>query len=72
LNADADLLARCEALVARGRRLPGVRVSVDNGWVRLSGWVPRASDRFAIEEAIGRLPGSSGVTAQLRCPRSAG
>lgn len=61
--SDEALTAACEfALRPFG---DGVRVDVTQGWVRLSGSVTRACDRWRAEERVGRVPGLSGINAQI-------
>jgi osmotically-inducible protein OsmY len=43
----------------------GVRVYVSHGWVRLSGTVTHASDRWQAEERVGRVAGAKGISAQI-------
>lgn len=43
----------------------GVRVHVSQGWVRLSGTVTHACDRWRAEERVGRVLGARGISAQI-------
>jgi osmotically-inducible protein OsmY len=60
--SDEALTVACEFAL---RAFGGVRVHVNHGWVRLSGTVAHAGDRWRAEERVGRVPGASGISAQI-------
>ena len=66
MTQDAQLRRDCQQVVDRLVPHGAVQIQVDQGWVALRGGVTRAVDRGKVEEAVSRVAGVVGTTAQLR------
>jgi osmotically-inducible protein OsmY len=66
MTPDAQLRRDCRLVVDRLAPHGAVQIEVDQGWVALRGAVTRAVDRWKVEEAVSRVAGVVGTTAQLR------
>ena len=65
MKSDTQLMQDCQLAINRLGAYPNVQILVSQGWVSLRGAVLLGPDRWRVEEAVSRVSGVVGASAQL-------